>query len=210
MSEYWKWKASDDRFRWLDAFVDGWQFGEQGVLWALCQAGYVPEKSAYEIGAGDGNSLPITVEPAYDANWRTVLYEIDPERQLALRENFPNAYIHGRFIEPQAAMADSLVVIDIDRYDVRIMQSILSKNIFPAVMMVEHYDTCGPCIGTEPNLSDVPDWLLGMRLDIGGFTIQAPWKRLDAIASHYDYTLIGISRVNSIFVYNRYVNKLEK
>lgn len=183
---------------WLGDHCGGWQFGEQGLLAAISHViGGVGR--ATEIGAGDGESLPLTVEPFYAADVPCILYEADEERRIKLRHQYPDATIRGEYklsgmFKP---IKNELVVIDIDGLDSHAMVGELTRNPKIAILMVEHFDLCNKL---RPQCTDpVPHWLLGQKLE-GGFTIQDTANSLLEIANNYGLQRIGVSRVNSIFV----------
>jgi len=197
----------DSRFDWLSDRVDGWQFGETGVLEAISER-FNPDL-AVEIGAGDGQSLPLTLGFLLEKGIKTVLFEADELRQNALRMTKKAAILHG-FFEPKLLsgfdLSQSFVVVDVDGQDWPIAEQVL-KIGRPQVMMVEHYDEFGPRIGGQPLEGLPPRWCLGLPVD--GFTIQAPAVEIDRRIRWYGYTLIGKSRVNSLFVRNDLLPILE-
>lgn len=194
-------RARDTRYQWLEEHRQGWQFGEQGVLLALAQS--VGISHAFEIGAGDGEGLPLTIAPLYDCGIHCTLFEADPESREKLRQKYPNATVNGIFeldAKPIESLKDSLCIIDVDGIDVLILKDILRAGYLPEVLMVEHYDLCGPYMGPgAPGPEDVPPWLLGMPVS-NGFIIQATSRNLAKIAGQFGYSLVGTSRVNSLFV----------
>ena len=69
---------------WLVEHLDGWQFGEQGLIPAVIDAvGAVGR--CVEYGAGDGECLPLTIDRMYAREpVLSVLVEIDDERRERL------------------------------------------------------------------------------------------------------------------------------
>lgn len=183
---------------WLKAHCGGWQFGEQGLLAAISHL-IDGVGRAVEIGAGDGEELPLTIEPFYTSGVPCVLYETDQQRRIQLRHRYPNATIRGEYklsgmFKPQR---NELVVIDIDGLDSHVMVGELTRNSKIAILMVEHFDLCHK---SRPQCTDpVPHWLLGQKME-GGFTIQDTANSLLEIANSYKFERVGVSRVNSIFV----------
>ena len=77
---------------WLVEHLDGWQFGEQGLITAILTA--LNEKwYAIEYGAGDGVSLPLTIDRIYDRGFNCLLVEIDETRRESLGTQYPKATI---------------------------------------------------------------------------------------------------------------------
>lgn len=171
----------------LRKYSKGWQFGEQGILVEL--ANRLPlRKVCVEVGAGDGEGLPVTVEPLYDAGWQTSLWEADANKRLKLQEKFKRATIQGKCLTlDMATYRDALVIIDVDGVDWWLFASLLNAYQKPGVIMVEHADLNGMQPAEIPGLA-VAD---GSR--------QATYRQLQSIAEGL-YTLIGYTRVNSIFV----------
>jgi hypothetical protein len=200
--------ADRPEFEWLTETSGGWQFGEQGILVALANTINQPGQCV-EIGAGDGERLPLTIEPFYNYGLDCVLYEKDSESLTKLHEKFPKANLRAAFaLNTSCHLSDNvmLCVIDVDSIDSVIMEQILTFQK-PRMLMVEHFDKCHPA-NTE-NVNRVPKWLLGCVID-GGFTIQDNAETLFSIACDFNYTRLGTTRVNSIFVHDSLVEKVTK
>lgn len=184
---------------WLVDHCYGWQFGEQGILSELCRRLCVTD--GFEIGAGDGDALPVTL----DFLPNLTLFEIDEDKQKTLAKKFDTAKIYGGYDGSQAEVVtdDSCVVVDIDSDDLAVAGTVLDAAK-PAVIMVEHYDRCGPWMqaageAIEP-WQEVPSWLIGMRLQQGGYAIQQPWQVVQAELASRGYVIVALSRVNGIYV----------
>jgi hypothetical protein len=191
---------------WLIEKAGGWQFGEQGILVALANAINQPGQCV-EIGAGDGNQLPLTIEPFYHHGLDCVLYEKNSESLKKLHEKFPKANLRAAFaLNTSCHFSDNvmLCVIDVDSIDSVIMEHVL-RHHRPKILMVEHFDSFHPANTNQ--VQRVPAWLLGCKID-GGFTIQDNAQTLEVIANQHDYSLLGKTRVNSIFVHNSVVAKV--
>lgn len=199
--------ADRPEFEWLVSHASGWQFGEQGILIAIAEAIGQTEGQCVEIGAGNGESLPLTIDPFYHRGNSCLLFERDLESLSKLVVAYPNATHRGEFVpQDQNDMKDEplLVVIDVDGIDSVIMDVIL-KHLLPSILMVEHFDEFHP---SNCNHADrIPAWLLGEKID-GGFSIQDNAKTLDVIARQSYYTRVGSTRVNSIFVHESLVEKV--
>jgi len=197
----------DERFAWLSNHASGWQFGEQGILVALADA-IDPAGQCVEIGAGDGEGLPLTIDPFYHRGNECVLFEIDRVSLGKLIVKYPRADHYGEFSGTIDGFSKKLllVVIDIDGYDINAMRECLTQ-CQPAVLMVEHFDK------THQRHCDEPDepapWTLGLRIE-GGFTIQANAATLLRVAKNFGYTRIGTTRVNSIFAYDSHLSKVSQ
>jgi hypothetical protein len=198
--------ADRPEFEWLTEKSGGWQFGEQGILVALANAINQPGQCV-EIGAGNGESLPLTIEPFYNHGLPCVLFEKDHESLGLLMVKYPRAKHFGRFDFIEAINLDSqllAIVIDVDGFDSLAMKAVLFKNR-PFILMVEHFDQCHA--GNVTVVGPVPSWLLGREID-GGFKIQDNAETLKAIAKDHNYTRLGTTRVNSIFVHDSLVEKV--
>jgi hypothetical protein len=199
--------ATDKRFRWLNDHADGWQFGETGMLIELSEL--LEPDLAVEIGAGDGQSLPLTLGFLLEKGTKTVLFEADELRQNALKMTKKAAVIHGFFdarLLDGLELSQSFVVVDVDGQDWPIAEEVLRCGK-PQVMMVEHYDQFGPRYGRCEPEGLPPRWCLGLLVD--GFSIQAPAKEIERRIRYYGYTLVAKSRVNSLFVRNDLLPTLE-
>ena len=199
--------ADRAEFKWLMKHASGWQFGEQGILVAIAEAIGVTEGQCVEIGAGDGETLPLTIDPFYQRGNPCVLYERDPESLGRLMIKYPAAKIRGEFpLLPAIGINEQplVVVIDVDGIDSMVMKQVLDQ-ITPLVLMVEHFDTCHPANTCREQR--IPDWLLGEKLE-NNFTVQDNAETLKAIARDFCYTRLGTTRVNSIFVHDSLVEKV--
>lgn len=189
---------------WLSKHLDGWQFGEQGLIHAIVNAmgtqGAAFEEGIYiEFGAGDGQTLPLTIERIYEQfpGW-CWLIEIDDERRNSLAQKYDKAVVresldwsrmHGRLV--------NLVVIDIDGRDSTVMQEMFNADVRPTLLVVEHMDRHYPITTSAPAV--IPSWLLGHTLKTG-HAIQDTAETLHAIAAANGYERIGYNRCNSFFV----------
>lgn len=186
--------------RWLTDHLDGWQFGEQGLIEVLCDVLQLTEGLVIEFGAGDGVTLPLTIDRLCKADpERCILVEIDEERRKSLRKTYPNAWIAAnQKWEPETwAMPAAIVVIDIDGSDSVVMRQMFQAGVRPTVLVVEHMDRHFPIATSGPAL--IPQWMLGMKLQ-SGHAIQDTAETLHAIAAQNGYERIGFNRCNSFFV----------
>ena len=184
---------------WLCEHLDGWQFGEQGLIEAVLTALSV-EGIAIEYGAGDGVSLPLTIDRIYKTGRKCWLIEIDYQRITSLRNLYPDAWMiqsidWSNVLKngPQPAV----VVIDIDGKDSVVMREMFETGVRPTLLVVEHMDRHFP-IGTSiPDV--IPEWMLGLQLK-RGHAIQDTAETLHAMAAENGYERIGYNRCNSFFV----------
>ena len=186
------------QLRWLIDHLDGWQFGEQGLIFAILQA-LKENGHCIEYGAGDGESLPVTLDgfvPAYPS--RRILVEIDEQKRSVLRRMYANDVI-AKTITWGVYRDEivSTVVIDIDGQDSVVMRQMLAAGVRPTLLVVEHMDRHFP-IGTSA-ASAIPQWMLGLKLE-SGHAIQDTAETLHAIATANGYERIGFNRCNSFFV----------
>jgi hypothetical protein len=178
----------EESYVWLAEHCKGWQFGEQGVLKALCERKGIT--SGIEIGAGDGTTLPVTLAFLPDLT----LYEIQENRQEKLRKLYPKAVVKGEY-KGEDLPDHGCVVVDVDSFDYDIAEKVTSYGK-PAIMMVEHYDLEGP--GVQDAM--VPDWLIGLSL-ANHFRIQQPFAVVRGLMESRGYKLVAVTRVNGIYVY---------
>jgi hypothetical protein len=200
--------ADRAEFEWLTKHASGWQFGEQGILAAISEAIGVTDGQCVEIGAGDGESLPLTIDPFYQRGNPCVLFERDAESLGRLMIAYPKATHCGEFSPDRTSLIQNMplvVSIDVDGIDSTIMDDVLESRT-PFILMVEHFDKCHHVNTTQ--IQRVPEWLLGLAID-GGFTIQDNAATLNVIAERHNYTRIGTTRVNSIFVHDSLVEKVK-
>jgi len=186
---------------WLVEHLDGWQFGEQGLIPAIVDA---LEAKGYcvEYGAGDGELLPLTIDRLYSDSGNSVgecwLIEIDESRLNSLKRMYPRAVIEKTLPWNRCSGGEfAVVVIDIDGSDSVVMREMLQSGVRPAVLVVEHFDRHYPIATSFPD--PIPQWMLGMKLE-SGHAIQDTAETLHAIAGKSGYERIGYNRCNSFFV----------
>jgi hypothetical protein len=207
----------DERFAWLSNHSSGWQFGEQGILVALVDA-IDPTGQCVEIGAGDGEGLPLTIDPFYNRGNDCVLFEADLVSLGRLIVKYPMATHRGRFGRRPHGMGKkfkiAVCVIDVDGIDSEIASDIMLLQK-PKVVMVEHYDKAAPvqpaCTYSvlPQDQHKVPYWLLGAEMP-GGFRVQDVDITINHIAQGNGYTRVGTTRVNSIFVHDSHLSKVSQ
>ena len=187
------------QLRWLIDHLDGWQFGEQGLIGAIVSALDLPQGRFIEYGAGDGDSLPLTIERLYEKYPGFCrLVEIDEMRCQQLERQYPKAIVHQSLNWNYLSGDETnLVVIDIDGQDSVVMRQMLAAGVRPTLLVVEHMDRHFP-IGTSA-ASAIPQWMLGLKLE-SGHAIQDTAETLHAIATANGYERIGYNRCNSFFV----------
>lgn len=185
--------------RWLCDHLDGWQFGDQGLIAAIVdalQSGGI----AIEYGAGDGTTLPLTISRLYDKYYECWLAEIDAARRNSLSKIYENANV-TKAINWSSIIAHetpvAVCVIDIDGSDSVVMREMFAVGVRPELLVVEHMDRYYPIGTTRPD--PVPQWMLGLKLE-SGHAIQDTAETLQAFAAKYGYERIGVNRCNSYFV----------
>jgi len=200
--------ADQDCFEWLAKKQGGWQFGEQQVLFSaanqICENG-----DCVEIGAGNGKTLPLAIAPFCKYGNNVFLFESDSESAIMLRNKYPNAIVQGTFCVLLLAEVDPsplVCVIDVDGIDREIMFDVL-RCTSPKLLMVEHFDKFH--FANCSQITPLPHWTLGLEL-ANGFRLQDNEKAINRIAKMFGYTRLGVTRVNSIFVNNQYVEKLKR
>jgi len=186
--------------RWLCDHLDGWQFGDQGLIEAICSA-LKTKGDCVEYGAGDGDSLPLTIDRMYHIGNVCWAVEIDESKQIKLEEKYPLAIVkkslNWKACEDAAENGLAVVVIDIDGQDSFVMRQMLQAGVRPTLLVVEHFDNHYP-IGTSASRA-IPEWMLGLKLETG-HAIQDTAETLHAIATANGYERIGFNRCNSFFV----------
>jgi hypothetical protein len=193
---------------WLVSHASGWQFGEQGILIALADT-INPDGQCVEIGAGDGEGLPLTIDPFYRRGNDCVLFEADAVSLGKLVIKYPKSRLCGKFDQLGLNWIDqnaSVVVIDVDGHDMQIMCEVLASKT-PAILMVEHFDKCHPLNCND--MIQLPSWVLGMSLE-HNFTLQNNAATLDVFAGRFGYRRVGTTRVNSIFVHKSHIEKVSR
>ena len=185
--------------RWLCDHLDGWQFGDQGLIEAIARSLNLLNGMWIEYGAGDGVSLPLTIERFCNHSpLSCVLVEIDQDRRNELKNIYHEASV-VKSIEWNAPCfrTTDVVVIDIDGQDSIVMREMFAAGVRPTLLVVEHFDNHFP-IGTSAPRS-IPEWMLGLKL-ASGHAIQDTAETLHAIATANGYEQIGWNRCNSFFV----------
>jgi hypothetical protein len=187
------------QFRWMLDHLGGWQFGEQDLIPAILDALNLTSGWCIEYGAGDGVTLPLTIDRICKADpSRCILVEIDSERRRSLWKLYQDATISESInwsnFDPDTS---SIVVIDIDSRDSVVMRQMLDAGCRPALIVCEHMDRHYSIGTTLPN--PIPEWLLGTITE-HGHAIQDTAETLQWIAGKYGYERIGLNRCNSFFV----------
>ena len=190
---------------WLVEHLDGWQFGEQGLIDVLAHKLGLTNGMCIEYGAGDGKTLPLTIDRMCIARPHDcILVEVDDYRQGSLSTMYPESAVVKTLTWGTKYPVD-MVVIDIDGQDSVVMREMFDAGVRPALLVVEHMDRHYP-IGTSlPEL--IPQWMLGLRLE-SGHAIQDTAETLQAIAAEAGYERIGFNRCNSFFVRRELFGKL--
>jgi hypothetical protein len=187
------------QLRWLVDHLDGWQFGEQGLVNAIVST-IKPHGLAIEYGAGDGEMLPLTIDRIYQSDRGCILVEIENSKRVSLQNLYPKAIVDKTIAwncmaELQKDLA--VVVIDIDGQDSIVMREMLQAGVRPALLVVEHFDNHYPIGTSTPD--PFPQWALGLKLE-SGHAIQDTAETIHAIALKNGYERIGFNRCNSFFV----------
>lgn len=188
------------QFAWLQKHLGGWQFGEQDLIPVILDT--IGASGMFvEVGAGNGDSLPVTIDRMYArAPLACVLVEIDAESRDSLRELYDHATIVEKISWTEIARSDrqlAVVVIDVDGRDSVIMRGMLDAGCRPCLIVCEHMDRHYSIGTTMPHT--IPEWLLGAKLQTG-HCIADTAETLHAIANKYAYERIGLNRCNSFFV----------
>ena len=191
---------------WLKGERNGWQFGEQGLIDSMIarlRKATAIDPVAIEIGAGDGDKLPLVSSRLIDDGWHVIAYESDEQSRKSLKARHESVDVRGGYsfgtVDPC-----SVLIIDIDGADSIAMESALA-SCSPKLVCVEHYDKAGPYVtcGAASFDEPVPEWLLGMPLGLPkecGFVIQSQSEHLDEIARSHGYSPVCHTRVNSFYV----------
>lgn len=187
------------QLEWLKNHLGGWQFGEQQLIPAILDA-IGAHGACVEYGAGDGDSLPLTIEPLYEQGRMCFLAECDVDRIVSLRNKYRKAHVQKRIVwqDFRSEGRDlAAVVIDVDSIDSVIMRQMLESGCRPSLVVCEHFDRHYSIPTSQP--SPIPEWMLGMKMATG-HSIQDTAETLHWIAAKYGYERLGLNRCNSFFV----------
>jgi hypothetical protein len=184
--------------RWLCDHLDGWQFGDQGLIEAIVDA-IGALGLCIEYGAGDGEELPLTIKKMMARRPELChLIEIDASRRDNLHRLYPQSIVSSEMDWEKVSNGFvAVVVIDIDSHDSVVMRDMLTAGVRPELLVVEHLDNHFPIGTTTPDA--IPPWMLGLKLQ-SGHAIQDTAETLHAIANQHGYERIGWNRCNSYFV----------
>lgn len=189
---------------WLTEHLGGWQFGEQDLLVAVAEKLALYVSAFVEIGAGDGEELPLTLHRFHGPECNLALYEQDSRSRENLRSHYRFADIQGVYTGQPLPPNVGICVIDVDSIDSVIMRQVMQRDR-PTVVVCEHMDR-KYCIGTSAP-DPIPQWMLGMKLETG-HRIQDTAETLHWMASQLGYERFGYNRCNSFFVRREYYTKL--
>lgn len=202
--------ARDPRFGWLDSKLDGWQCGEQGLLVAIAEKLGLSSGLCVEIGAGDGQELPLSCQRLIDKGWDATVVERNKLALESLRKVFAKAP-KVRILDTKATTENigsfvprdtEILTIDVDSTDYFLWQALATR---PQIVMVEHHN-----LGDVRMTDDepfVPPYALGMHDEDGG-VIQANYLALDRLAHGKGYSLIARTSLNSLYARNDVAPKL--
>lgn len=179
---------------WLAEHLGGWQFGEQDLLMAVMNklevfSEYADLFRCIEIGAGDGEELPLTIQRFYEAGTECLLFESVDKRRVAISKKYPLAKVDGAFYG-QELPPSVLVVIDIDSHDSQIMQQVMKRDR-PAVVVCEHMDRRYP-IGTSAPLEKAYEWGKVPLVDRVLAAIKAAWP--DDQSATKSFVITGVAK----------------
>jgi SAM-dependent methyltransferase len=199
-----------DKFRWLIGKESGWQYGEQGVLSAVCRALDDQPKTCVEFGAGNGRDLPVAAADQIKRGWRARLIEADKDSAASLAEKYPRAEVVNEKVTPDTiGLVDdafdapaTLVVVDVDGDDIKMVEAMRSS---PAVFMVEHWDEADP---SNPREASVPADL-GVRSP-EGFTKEANSAAVGELLAGRGYVPVWSGRVNAVYVRSDLADRLAR
>lgn len=208
---------------WLAQHAVGWQFGEQGVIEAIIMVlePDIPEEHrwAVEFGAGDGATLPLTLDPIIRRmGWRSLLIEADEHQCDVLRLRVPESstIVNGWVTLDESTCIDAhmecagcpqtpaVMVVDVNSIDYYIVAKMKAT---PYILCVEHMDTENPQYPQGPFVPRLED--AGQILP-GGYQLQGNTHALDETIVKSGYTLVYRTRVNSIYVRNDAVGRVAR
>lgn len=215
----------DDQCAWVALHAKGWQEGEAGVIEAIAAhlEPHLPEETRWcvEFGAGDGDSLPLTVAGIIDCDgWRALL--IEPNRTYYRRlcgKVPPSAVV----VQNSVALAGentidglmrtygcppnpAVMVVDIDSIEYHIVAEMKSR---PVVLCVETMDRNSPRQTDAVYIPGVAE--CGTIVEDGFDTqLQANGAAFDVLMGGRGYALVYRTRFNSIYVRGDMVPRLRK
>lgn len=185
---------SPPAFAWLEDKAEGWQFGEQGLIDAILGRIGDGTKQCIEIGAGDGDRLPVTVDNLIKRGWRATLFEKEQSNRVKLIEKYSPFMVRGEWRPLENYRFQSWVaVIDIDSYDWLVLVEVAREK--PALIVCEHADKARP-INSECWIPSIE--LAGKTSEERGL-MQATESALEMLVAKSYYKVCS-TRVNSFFV----------
>lgn len=192
----------DKGYRWLVAKQDGWQCGEQRLLAAIAEKLEIAGScSCLEIGAGDGNDLPLSCQRLIDMGGRAYVVDCNPSATASLRVRFANnekVTVIEQKVTPGnvgsvIGFTPSILLIDVDSTDYYLWKAIENDA---KIVMVEHHNLGDLRMSaTEPFVPPYPQPMS----DDEGHPIQANYVALDRLARDKGYTIIARTFLNSIY-----------
>ena len=188
---------------WLRPHQGGWQFGESGLLQALCDRMKIACPTVVEIGGGDGNNIPTNIQFFRQATG--IVYESDKDRRRVLRGNLDAmklgaaVEVAGEFKIGVDRLPDGVdvLIVDVDGLEYQIVKEIVKSDgaRLPPILMVEHHDLCDVTRWVGPDIA--PPELAGKP--INGFSFQSTINAIKRLVLDH-YEPIVVTRVNSIYV----------
>ena len=188
---------------WLRPHQGGWQFGESGLLQALCDRMKIACPTVVEIGGGDGNNIPTNIQFFRQATG--IVYESDKDRRRVLRGNLDAmklgaaVEVAGEFKIGVDRLPDGVdvLIVDVDGLGTRSSKEIVKSDgaRLPPILMVEHHDLCDVTRWVGPDIA--PPELAGKP--INGFSFQSTINAIKRLVLDH-YEPIVVTRVSSIYV----------
>jgi SAM-dependent methyltransferase len=198
-------------FGWLSAHLSGYQYGESGLLAALCfKLGRTGK--FVEFGAG----ADLSCRPLLGLGWQGLVIEADEKVADALREQgLPGITVVNGRVEPtgdgrldvhlttHGYLDADVVVIDVDSMDWHIFDSLTACQ--PAIVMVEHHDLTDPLrkrFQPAPAEGECGQWT------DNGYTLQATHRAVAMLGSIKGYSVAAMTRCNTVMFRNDLANVL--
>lgn len=190
-------------FGWLSEHLDGYQYGEAGLIEALA---WKIGKTGKFVEFGAGAELACQRLVLY--GWSGLVLEADEKtaEDTAGREPSNIKVVNRKvevggdsaldpILEEHGFIDADIVVIDVDSVDWHIFDSM--KKCQPAVVVVEHHDLTDPL--RKRHQPAPPESECGKWTD-NGYTLQATHKAISLLGSLKGYAVAAVTRCNTIMV----------
>ena len=167
---------------------------------------------AVDLGASDGLNYSCTY-PLYKKGWSGLCVELDDTKFLKLTylyRYFKNVKLQNVKITPNNVVEILIsgdvkkefefLNIDIDSYDLEVMEKILKSEYRPALLSMEINEKMPPEIFFSVKYEKNHYWK-------GDHFYGCSLAAANEVLSKFDYSLISLEWDNAIFMFNKYISK---